>query len=211
MFRSPLILLLCFFFAFKTSSGQDKQYKFTVAGGGVATLFFLHTKQPGFTLKLWGEKKFRDDDSKYLWLALEYSRIGAASKKTELFDPTGTGTVTYTYHPSSLLTLTLGGRKYLENNLVWGIGMGLGLYGQGLTDNTYSEPLFATNFNGKNTNVNWGIGSVAQIGYLFTNIELSLNYHGVWAPFRTVDLGSREDKELSSFVAAFGVTVGYSF
>jgi hypothetical protein len=198
------------FFIFSSSEAQEKQYQLTIAGGPSATLFFNHVKQPGFSIKIWGEKRLNFDESRYFLLALEYTSIGAAKSRTVFYDPTGTGTVTYTYHPSNLITLTAGGRKYLDNKLMWGVGMGLGITQQGVATRKYSDPLL--NYVQYNkTYGGLGLGSTALIGYKQGHLQITLNYHGVLDLFRTVDLSDAEDRALSSFVAAFGVCAGYTF
>ena len=189
---------------------QQKEYQFTIAGGAGASLFFNHIKQPAFSGKIWGEKQFSSDETRYFLLALEYSTVSAAKSKTELLSNPGTTTVTYTYYPSSLLTLTFGGRKYLENKIIYGLGMGLGISHQGVTFTTYSDPILNYEQDNK-IRWNWGLGSSAQIGYKPGNWQIIVSYHGVYNIFHTVDLNDRADREQSSFVAVFGLSVGYTF
>ena len=44
-----------------------------------------------------------------------------------------------------------------------------------------------------------------------SNLEITFSYHGVYDIFKTTDLNDRDSRDLSSFVAAFGIGVGYTF
>ena len=124
--------------------------------------------------------------------------------------PFGNGTTTFTYKGAKLITLSGGGKIILDNNIFYGVGMGLGIYTQGVPSQYFSEPIL--NYEQyKQGNGGWGIASTAQFGYLFHNFQVSLNYHGCYMPFRTVDLSNKDDVDLSSFVLVTGVTLGYSF
>ncbi len=210
MQRIFLFFILFSFLLSSISFAQDREYKLTVdAGVGVST-FLKYVKQPAISVKLFGEKLYDEDKRKYFYIALEYSSLNAANTETKLLSDLGTTTVTYTYKGSKLITLTGGGKRILNNNIFYGVGMGLAIYTQGVPSRYYSDP-FLNYTQYKKGNGGWGIGSTAQLGYLLGNFQLSINYHGAYLPFRTVDLSSSDDVDLSSFVLVTGVSVGYSF
>ena len=204
------LLFAAILFNNKFSAAQNKPYQFTVIGEGATTLFFNNVKQPGFSIKLLGEKQFVSDEMRYFFLELGYTMVGPVKSKTELLSSPGTTTVTYTYHSSSLVTLTFGARKYLENKIVFGVKMGVGIYDQGATYTIYSDPILNYDQHHKKYG-NWGLGSTAMLGYKPGNFEFRLSYHGVYDIFKTTDLNDRESRDLSGFVAAIGIGVGYTF
>jgi hypothetical protein len=137
-----LKLFTFFLFSLSNAYAQDRQYRFTLSGGASTSVWLTDVKQPGIAGRLWAEKYMDADDARTWWLALEHTYMRAAAPRTELYDPTSTtNTVTKTFHPSTITTLTLGARKWKENNLIYGVGTGLGLYRQGYPFFTYSEEL----------------------------------------------------------------------
>lgn len=210
MCRKILFVFLFVNYFSSISFAQDREYKLTVTAGVGVSTFLKYVKQPAISFKLFGEKLYDEDKRKYFYIALEYSSLNAASPETRLLSDPGTITVTYTYKGSKLITLTGGGKRILDNNIFYGVGMGLAIYTQGVPSRYYSDP-FLNYTQYKKGNGGWGIGSTAQLGYLLGNFQLSINYHGGYLPFRTIDLSNRDDVDLSSFVLVTGLSLGYSF
>ncbi len=210
MQRNFLLIILLIIFFNSISFAQDREYKVTVTAGIGVSTFLKYVKQPAISVKIFGEKLYDEDKRKYFYIALEYSSLNGASPESRLLSEPGTTTVTFTYKGSKLITLTGGGKRILYNNIFYGVGMGFAIYTQGVPSRYYSDP-FLNYTQYKKGNGGWGIGSTAQLGYLLGNFQLSINYHGGYLPFRTIDLSNRDDVDLSSFVLVTGVSVGYSF
>jgi hypothetical protein len=192
------------------SNAQDRNFRITI-GAGLSTSFgFSDVRRPGFSGRLWVEKLIDKDEAKAMWFALEHTYMLAAGSKTELLDPTGTTTITYTYRPSHVTTLTFGGRKWMDNNIVWGIGSGFGIYSQGYPHFTYSEDIL--NYLQYQKSVSgWGLAAAGHIGYKPGNFQATFNLQGVMDVFRTVDLSNQYDRARSSSVITLGLSLGYTF
>jgi hypothetical protein len=201
-----VLLLLCFHF----SLAQEKKYQLTIIGGVGASVFFEHVKQPAISARLFIEKLYDEDAHKYLGVAIEYSSLPGANPETKLLNDSRTTTVTYTYGSAFLLTITGAGKKILDNNFFYGVGIGFAVYGQSVPSKTYSDFLLGST-NIKLNNEGFGLGSTAQFGYLFNSFQFSINYHGGYIPFRTIDLSNKDGIDFSSFVAVVGISVGYTF
>ena len=210
MGKRVFLFTLLFILFTQISFAQDQMYHLTVSGGVGLSGGLKYVKQPAISGKIFGEKLFDEDNRKYFYIAFEYSRLNAADPITKPFPNSNSVTVTYTYKRAQLITLTGGGKRILDNNMFYGVGMGLGIYTQGVPSEYYSEPLL-NYVQYKQGNGGWGIASSAQFGYLLNKFYISLNYQGCWLPFRTVDLSNKDDVDLSSFALVTGVSVGYSF
>ena len=173
MAKSGLLYMAFFVLYTQMSFAQDKMYKLTIGGGAGVSTFIKYVKQPAISAKVFGEKLIDEENRKYFYIAAEYSSLKAIDPVTKPFD---NGTTTFTYKGAKLITLSGGGKIILDNNIFYGVGMGLGIYTQGVPSQYFSEPLL--NFvQYKKGNGGWGIGSTAQFGYLFHNFQVSLNYH----------------------------------
>lgn len=204
-----LFMLLVHLFT-QISFAQDQMYHLTISGGVGVSSGLKYVRQPAISGKIFAEKLFDEDNRKYFYIAFEYSRLNAAAPITKSFSNSNSITITYTYKSAQLITLTGGGKRILDNNIFYGVDMGLGIFTQGVPSRYYSDPLL-NYVQYKQGNGGWGIASTAQFGYLLQKFHISLNYQGCWLPFRTVDLSNKDDVDLSSFALVTGVSVGYSF
>ncbi len=193
-----------------TVFSQDRNYRLSLSAGGSGSLFFKDVKQPGITGRLWLETLIDRDEARSLWFALEHTQMRAANPVTEQWEPTGPITITKTFHPSSITTLTFGARKWKDSDIIYGLGVGLGIYKQGYPFFTYSEELL--NYQQYQKAVNgWGWANTGVIGYKPGNFEITLNFHSVWDMFHTTNLGDEYDRARSTFVLAGGLSIGFSF
>lgn len=193
-----------------TVFSQDRSYRLSLSAGGSGSLFFKNVKQPGITGRLWLEKLIARDEARSFWFALEHTQMRAANPVTEQWEPTGPITITKTFHPSSITTLTFGARKWKDSDIIYGLGVGLGIYKQGYPFFTYSEELL--NYQQYQKAVNgWGWANTGVIGYKPGNFEIMLNFHSVWDMFHTTNLGDEYDRARSTFVLAGGLSIGFSF
>jgi len=202
--------LILFFLLCINSFAQERSFRYTISVGSSLTAYLTDVKQPGYSGRLWVEKLVDRDEARALWFALEHTNMWPAATRTELWDPTGTTTVTKTFHASSITTLTFGARKWQDNNIVWGLGSGIGIYSQGYPFFKYSEDIL--NYVQYQKRVTgWGWATAAQIGYKPGNFQITLNYHGVLDFFRTIDLSDEYDRARSSSVLSLGLSLGYTF
>jgi hypothetical protein len=193
-----------------TVFSQDRSYRPSLSAGGSGSLFFKDVKQPGIIGRLWLEKLIDRDEARALRFALEHTQMRAANRVTEQWEPTGPTNVTKTFHPSSITTLTFCARKWKDSDIIYGLGVGFGIYKQGYPFFTYSEELL--NYQQYQKAVNgWGWANTGAIGYKPGNFEITLNFHSVWDMFHTTNLGDAYDRARSTFVLAGGLSVGYSF
>lgn len=202
------VLLLTIIGFINTSEAQEKRFQFSVGGGLGFPIWLRDVKKPDYSARLWLEKNVESEKINTVWFAAEYTYLPAAGTKTFQFDPTGpNSTVTYTYHPSMLATLTMGWRKWSENGFVRGIGGGLGVYSQGLPFRDYSDNILDYEQTEKN-DFGWGPACVGHIGYKKGKSQVLATVQSAVSPFDTFVVGFDDGR--SSVVLVFGLSAVFS-
>jgi len=162
---------------------QDKKFQLSAGFGVGMPVWFKNVKKPGYSLKLWLEKNVESERINSVWFACEYTYLAAARTKTELLDANGTTTVTRTFHPSGLATLTIGWRRWNERHIVMGVGAGVAVFTQGVPYLDYSDAVLGS-WRGKKTETGWGVAAVGHIGYKSEKFQLLGTMQSVVEPTR---------------------------